>query len=256
MNRVMMVTGGVRNTGLAIARRFAREGYDVILTSRKAEDAQRTAAALGNEFPGVRFLGLGMDPQHVDSIRSAFAAAKKEFGRLDAFVSNAAHLGVGYSIFNSTPEDWDAVMNANARGGFFGTQEAVKLMDRGGAICLIGSVHAAQTIPARVLYAASKGAISAMTHALAIELGHLNIRVNALIAGAIHTDRWDAQDEALTEQRRSNYPAGRESTGDEIAAGVYYLCSDDAKTVTGSELTIDSGITSCILKYDKNWRQK
>ena len=56
MNRVMMVTGGVRNTGLAIARRFAREGYDVILTSRKAEDAQRTAAALGNEFPGVRFL--------------------------------------------------------------------------------------------------------------------------------------------------------------------------------------------------------
>ena len=256
MNRVMMVTGGVRNTGLAIARRFAREGYDVILTSRKAEDARRTAAELGAEFPGVRFLGLGMDPQHVESIRSAFAEVKKEFGRLDAFVSNAAHLGVGYSVFNSTQEDWDAVMNANARGGFFGSQEAVKLMDRGGAVCLISSVHAYATIPERVLYCASKGAICAMSHALAVELGHLNIRVNTVIAGAIHTDRWDGQDDALTEKRRANYPAGREATGDEIAAGVYYLCSDDAKTVTGSELTIDSGVSSCILQYNKNWRQK
>lgn len=256
MNRIAMITGATKNTGLAIARRFAREGYDVVITSRSGQEAEKAAAALKAEYPQIDTLGVEMDPQYVKSIRAAFQVVKERFGRLDAFVSNAAHLGVGYSIFNSTEEDWDAVMNANARGSFFGCQEAVKLMDQGGAICLISSVHAKSCITERVLYTASKGAICSMCHALAVELGHLGIRVNAILAGAIHTQRWDEQGQELTEKRRENYPIGRESTGDEIAAGVYYLCSDDAKTVTGTELTIDSGISSCLLKYDKGWYKK
>ena len=256
MNRVAMITGAAKNTGLAIARRFAREGYDVVITSRSLTEAQTAAAAINADYPAVRVLPVEMNPQYVESIRAAFAQVKKEFDRLDAFVSNAAHLGVGFSVFNSTPEDWDAVMNVNARGSFFGCQEAIKLMRDGGAICMISSVHAKACMPERVLYTASKGAICSMTHALAVEVGHLGIRVNCIIAGAIHTERWDGQSDEVTEARRSKYPAGRESMGDEIASGVYYLCSDEAKTVTGSELTIDSGILSCVLPYQKGWWKK
>lgn len=256
MNRVVLVTGAARNTGLAIIRRFAREGYDAVITSRSADEAREAALQVGREYPAVRVMGLGMDPASVESIRAAFSVVKQEFGHLNAYISNAAHLGVDLSIFNATQADWDAVMNANARGSFFGCQEAVKLMPPGSAICLIGSVHANATLPGRVLYAASKGAIAAMNHALALEVGHLGIRINNLVAGAIHTDRWDHQDEATTKKRRAQYPAGRESFGEEIAAGVYYLCSDEAKTVTGAELTIDSGISCCILPYNKEWNQK
>lgn len=256
MNRVALVTGAAKNTGLAIIRRFAKEGYDAVITSRSLEEAQEAALQVSRDYPDVRILGVEMNPASVESIRKAFAVVKQEFGHLNAYISNAAHLGVDLNLFNSTEDDWDAVMNANAKGSFFGCQEAVKLMPPGSAICLIGSVHAEATIPGRVLYAASKGAIASMNHALAIELGHLGIRINNLVAGAIHTNRWDGQDEATTAKRRANYPAGRESFGDEIAAGVYYLCSDEAQTVTGSELRIDSGVSCCILPYNKEWNKK
>lgn len=256
MNRVVLVTGAAKNTGLAIIERFAKEGYDAVITSRSLAEAQEAAAQVNAKYPDVRIIGVQMDPGSVESIRAGFAVVKQEFGHLNAYISNAAHLGVDLTLFNSTEEDWDAVMNANAKGSFFGCQEAVKLMAPGSAICLIGSVHANATIPGRVLYAASKGAIAAMNHAMAIELGHLGIRINNLVAGAIHTNRWDGQDEATTAKRRAQYPAGRESFGEEIAAGVYYLCSDEAKTVTGAELTIDSGISCCILPYNKEWNKK
>lgn len=256
MNRVVLVTGAAKNTGLAIVQRFAKEGYDAVITSRRLEEAQEAAAKVNQEYPNVRVIGVQMDPASVESIRAAFAVVKQEFGHLNAYVSNAAHLGVDLSLFNSTEEDWDAVMNANAKGSFFGCQEAVKLMSPGSAICLIGSVHADATIPGRVLYCASKGAIASMNHALAIELGHLGIRINNLVAGAIHTNRWDGQDEATTAKRRANYPAGRESFGEEIASGVYFLCSEEQKTLTGSELRIDSGVSCCILPYNKEWNKK
>ena len=254
--KYVFITGATRNTGWAIAQRFAREGYGVAVTSRHQQDALDAAVRLRQEFPAVQTLGLGMHTDSVSSIRAAFAQVKAAWGRLDVFVSNAAHLAVDMSIFNSSEEDWDAVINANAKGAFFGCQEAVKLMDRGGAICMISSVHAHACIPGRVLYTTSKGAINAMARSLAIELGHLNIRVNTLTAGAIHSERWDNQPPEVTVARRAQYPAGRESFPEEIANGVYYLCSDQAPTVTGTELTIDSGILDCLLPYKKGWNQK
>lgn len=255
MNRVAMITGAAKNTGLAIARYFAGKGYDVVITSRCPEEAEQAAAALGRETPAVRVLGLGLDQGRLDSIRACFSQVKEKMGVLHAFVANAAHLGVGFSIFNTRESDWDAVLNANAKGTFFCCQEAIQLMAEGSAICLISSVHAKCCIPERILYTTSKGAINAMMRALAIELAHLGIRANAVIAGAIHTDRWDAQTPAETAHRRLKYPSGREAMPEEIAAGVYYLCSEEAATVTGTELTIDSGILDCLLPYEREWRQ-
>ena len=107
--KTILVTGAVRNTGLAIARRFAADGWGVALTSRDAAAAEETAKALEAEFPQCRALGIGMDPAKVPDIRAAFAAVKERFGRLDAFVNNAANLGVGLSVLNATEADWDAV---------------------------------------------------------------------------------------------------------------------------------------------------
>lgn len=92
-----------------------------------------------------------------------------------------------------------------------------------------------------------------MTRALAIELGCLGIRVNAILAGAIRTDRWDALTDDEIAARRARWPAGIESTPDDIAAAVAYLCSDAARTITGTEIPIDSGIGVCLLQYNKDW---
>ena len=249
----LLVTGATKNTGWAIARRFAADGWNVVLTSRDAASAESAAAKLKAEFPSADALGVAMDPAKVDDIRGAFAAAKGRFGRLDAFVNNAAHLGVGMSVLNSTEADWDAVMNANARAAFFGSQEAVKLMQGGGSIVFISSCHAKRTIPGRALYTASKAAIGGITRSLALELGCLGIRVNAILAGAIRTDRWDGLTDEEVAARRARWPAGIESTPDDIAAAVAFLCSDAARTITGTEIPVDSGVGVSLLQYNKDW---
>ena len=239
MKKTIFITGATKNTGLGIARRFAADGWNVAVTSRDRAAAEETAQALAAEF-GVDALGLAMDPAEVPSIRAAFAALKDRFGRLDAFVSNAANLGVGFSVLNSEESDWDAVVNANARGSFFGAQEAQRLMTEGGSIVFISSCHAKKAVPGRALYTISKAAIGGMTRSLAVELGCLGIRVNAILAGAVRTDRWDGLSE---------------STPDQIAAAVAFLCSDAAGTISGAEIPIDSGIGVCLLAYNKNWIQ-
>lgn len=251
--KTLLVTGATKNTGWAIARRFAADGWNVAVTSRDAASAEAAAAKLEAGFPSVAALGLAMDPAKVDDVRGAFAAAKARFGGLDAFVSNAAHLGVGMSVLNSTEADWDAVMNANARAAFFGSQEAVKLMKGGGAIVFISSCHAKRTIPGRALYTASKAAVGGIARALALELGGFGIRVNAILAGAIRTDRWDGLTDGEIAARRARWPAGIESTPDDIAAMVAYLCSDAARTITGAEIPIDGGVGASLLQYNKDW---
>lgn len=253
MNKTLFVTGATRNTGWAIAHRFASDGWNVALSSRTAQSAAEAAARLKAEFPQVEVLGLGMDPAKVEDIRAAFGEISAKFGRLDAFVNCAADLGVGLSILSTKPEEYDALMAANVRGPFFSVQEAVKLMKDGGSVTVISSCHALRSVPGRICYTMSKAALGGFVRSLAVELGPLGIRANAILAGAIHTDRWDCISEEETQKRRDRYPAGRESSTDEIAAAVAFLASDAARTVTGIEMPVDSGIGVCLLQYNKNW---
>lgn len=254
--KVAFVTGAVRNTGYAIAQRFAREGWNVCISSRDEASAKEAVARLEKEFPQTEFLGIGIDQSYIEQIEACFKKIEAHFGRLDAFVANAAHLAVDYNTFNTTPEMWDSVMNANVRGTFFCSQAAARLMEKtGGSIVLISSVHANQSITGRVAYSASKAAINAMMRCMAVELGYLGIRVNALIAGAIWTERWATQSEEVTAKRRSQYPAGKESAPEDIASAVYFLASDQSPTITGTEMTVDSGISVCLLPYNKDWNQ-
>ena len=252
MAKVAFITGGVRNSGLCIAERFAREGYDVCITSRNAEDAERKASQIAKQY-GVSAKGYGMDMQSVDSISKVFADVETSFGRLDALVCNGADLGIGHNALTVTPKDFDGVMNVNIRGNFFCCQSAAEIMRRngGGSIVMIGSVHYKAAVHGRICYAISKGAVASMVHNLAFELAEFGIRVNHLIPGAIRTDRWDGISEEEAAHRRANWPLGIESTGEDIANAVYFLSSEQAKTITGAELAVDSGLLSCLLSYSK-----
>ena len=249
MNKVALITGATKNSGLAIARRFAAEGYAVCITSRREADAIAAAEGITQAYH-VSAKGYGLDMESVEDICRVFADVEKTFGRLDAFVGNSANLGLGSMVMDMTQEHFDSVMNVNIRGNFFCCQEAARLMQSsGGAIVLIGSVHYKGAVHGRAAYAISKGAVASMVHNLAYELAEYGIRVNQVLPGAIRTDRWDGISPEEESRRRSNWPLGVESTPEDIANAVYFLASDEARTITGAELAVDSGILACLLKY-------
>ena len=255
MRKVAFITGAARNTGYAIARRFAADGYDVCLTSRDLQSAKEAEARIAQEFPEAKILGLAMEQADVGQIDAVFARIQETFGRLDAYAANAADLAVGCHVYNLTPQRWDEVMDVNVRGTFLCCQRAAKLMEDGGSIVFISSVHANASIVGRVAYSTSKAALGGMMRSLALELANRGIRVNSIIAGAIWSDRWERQTPEETAQRRLQYPAGRESGTDEIAAAVAFLCGGSSATITGTELRVDSGISICLLPYDKEWNR-
>ena len=119
-----------------------------------------------------------------------------------------------------------------------------------GSIVIMSSVHSHECIWGRSLYTASKGALNALARSMAIELGVFGIRTNCIIAGAIKTERWDGLTDEQIAKRRANWPVGLESTGEDIANGVFYLGTDLSKTVSGTELTIDSGVLVSLLPYN------
>ncbi len=250
---VVFVTAAASNTGLAIAEKFASEGYDVALSSRKLEDAEKTACYLNQKY-SIKAIGYALELTDVSNIKQVFNCIKQDFGVLDVFVANAANLGVDMDFLSVTEDEYSSVVDCNLKGTFFCAQQAGLIMKerRKGSIVFISSVHSHECIFGRSLYTASKGGINALMRAVAIELGQYNIRSNCIIAGAIKTSRWDGLSEEEIKQRRANWPIGLESTGEDIANGVYYLGSDLSKTVTGTELTIDSGILISLLPYKEH----
>ncbi len=253
---VVLVTGATQYTGLTVAKLFAKRGYNVVVTSRSVEKAEGAAEQVRAQTPDAEVLAVGMTPASVQETQEAFQKVKDHFGRLDCFVANATAICRFKSILSTTEEDYDFVMDSNTKGYFFGTQCAAKLMIEcgiHGSIILIGSVHSKGALPNRIPYAISKGGIEVLARNAAYELGKYGIRVNCLVAGAIVNDGFLKQTEEEKEARRSNWPIGRESYPEDIAKSVYFLASDDSRTITGTNLVVDSGVTACLLKYEKNW---
>ena len=253
---VVMVTGATQYTGYSTAKLFAQRGYDVCITSRDYKKAEEAARKLSELVPEAKILPLQMDPPDVQATTAAFDKIKEVFGRLDVFVANACAACRFKSILSTTETDFDSIVNANLKGYFFGTQAAAKLMietESKGSIILIGSVHSRGALPNRIPYAISKGGIEVMARNCAYELGKYGIRVNCLVAGAIVNDKFLEQTEEEKEQRRANWPLGRESYPEDIAKSAYFLASDEARTITGTSLVVDSGVTACLLQYQKNW---
>lgn len=249
--KTVFITGANKNTGLAIAKRFAAEGYQVALSSRSLQNAENTAAKLESEYK-IKARGYALTLKNVEEIKKVFNDVRENFGGLDVFVGNSANLGIDQEFMNVTEEDFDDVISVNMKGNYFCCQQAAYIMKekRKGSIILIGSVHHRAAIWGRSLYAATKGAMTTMVRSMAFELAEYGIRVNQVVPGAIRTDRWDGLTEEAMAKRRNNWPLGVESTGEDIANGVYFMASDAAKTITGTDLVIDSGVLACLLTYN------
>ncbi len=250
--KVALITGATKNTGLAIARRFAAEGYAVAITSRNGAAAHDVAEELAKEY-SVSARGYEMHPAQVQSIRQMFDRLEQDFGRLDVFVANSAHLGVGCGLLNTTEEEYDAIVDVNMKGTFFCCQCAARLMQNsgGGSIVTIGSVQGCGGLYGRTVYGITKAALAMLVKHMAYELGEYHIRANNVVAGAVHSCRWDELSSEEIAARRSRYPVGRESTEEEIANAVWFLASDQSASITGTDLTVDSGLTACLLPYTK-----
>lgn len=249
--KTVMITGGVRNTGRAIARKFAQEGWQVAITSRDESAAIAAAIRLEQEF-GVEARGYGMVMDDLESIRQTFAAVQRDFGTLDTFVANSAELGVGVGVLGTDEQTYDRVVDVNMKGTFFCCQYAAELMkEHGGSIVTMGSVQGTGAVAGRTVYGMTKAAISLLVKSMAFELGQFGIRANNIVAGAIHSERWDVLTPEEMAVRRSKYPAGRESTEEEIANAVYFLGTEQSATITGTDLTVDSGLSVCLLPYKK-----
>jgi NAD(P)-dependent dehydrogenase (short-subunit alcohol dehydrogenase family) len=244
------ITAGAKNTGFAIAEKFAEEGFDVAFTARNREEITSAEKSLSKKYK-VKIKGYILELTDINNVRSVFSEIKKDFGGLDTFVANAANLGVNMNLLTVTEAEYNSVVDTNLKGSFFCAQQAALIMkEQGkGSIVFISSVHSKQAIFGRALYTASKGGVNSLSTAMSIELAQYGIRSNCIIAGAIRTNRWDNFTEEQEAAKRANWPLGIESTGEDVANGVFYLGSDLSKTVTGTELTIDSGILNCLLPY-------
>ena len=243
--KVVLVTGGNRNTGLDIVERFVRDGAKVYMCGSSAASTERGAAILASRgVEGV--VSQTCDISDLSQVTALFDTIEKGSGRLDILVNNAANQGLGHGgPLEMDPARFHEVFNVNVIGGFQVTQMACNRFfmkqETRGAVVFLSSNTAMRAIRNRTAYCSSKGAINSMVRALALDLAPLGIRVNCCAPGYIYTERWDVLDPAKAARRRLNCPLRREAKGSDIANVVAFLASSDSSNMTGEIVTCDAG---------------
>jgi len=245
-NKVVAITGASSGIGLEIARKFYLAGASLALCSR-SEERVRNAIAGWVAADDPRLLVRSVDTSRVEDIYAFRDAAVERFGRIDVWVNNAG-IERPMPTVEMTPEIFNAVVDTNFRGYYFGCQSAAQDMLRRkapGAIVNIGSVNAITVVPGQAVYAATKAAISQMTKLFAREWGKENIRVNCVAPGSIPTaiNAEKYKDPAAHLAMCEKIPMGRRGDVDEVADAVLYLASDEASYITGQTLFVDGGLT-------------
>lgn len=245
-NKVVVITGASSGIGLEIARQFYLAGASLALCSR-SEERVRDAITDWAAENDSRVLVMSVDTSRVEDIYAFRDAAVERFGRIDVWVNNAG-IERPMPTVEMTPETFDAVVDTNFRGYYFGCQSAAQDMLRRkapGAIINIGSVNAITVVPGQAVYAATKAAISQMTKLFAREWGRENIRVNCVAPGSIPTkiNAEKYKDPAAHLAMCEKIPMGRRGDVDEVADAVLYLASDAASYITGQTLFVDGGLT-------------
>lgn len=241
--RVSVITGGAQGIGKAIARRFLQDGFAVVITDCDAEAGAETLAEYAS-LGDLRFIP-GNVAREDDVIRLT-AETVTAFEGLDILVNNAAISRNGPPTELSL-DDWNLVLGVNLTGPFLCSKHmAPHLRQRHGAIINIASTRAFMSEPNTEAYSASKGGLVALTHALAASLAP-DVRVNSISPGWIEAASWKKQssrrEPVLTAADHQQHWAGRVGEPRDIADLVAYLASDQAGFITGSNFTVDGGMT-------------
>lgn len=237
---VVIVTGAGQGIGRAVAAAYAAEGARVAVAEVRETTGKQTVQEI--QAAGGKAVFIRCDVSVEADVVNLMRETVQAFGRIDVLINNAGiadpHLGSPYEL---KLEDWDRVMNTNARGCFLASREAAKEMRKtgGGAIVNLSSTRYLMSEPNTEAYAASKGAIASLTHALAVSLGPDGIRVNHISPGWIETGDY----EALGAEDHRQHPAGRVGRPEDIARACLFLTDPRNDFITGEGLVIDGGMT-------------
>ncbi|WP_455905047.1 beta-ketoacyl-ACP reductase [Microbacterium sp.] len=229
-SRVVLVTGGNRGIGRAIAERFVRDGYRVAVTVRSGEGPEGT-------------LTVRADVTDAAALDAAFTEVEQQLGPVEVVVANAG-ITKDTLLLRMSEDDFDSVVATNLGGTFRVVKRASKgmLRARFGRVILISSVVGLYGSAGQVNYSASKSALVGFARSLTRELGGRGITANVVAPGFIETDMTAELPEETQKQYKANIPAGRFATPDEVAGVVTWLAGDDAGYISGAVIPVDGGL--------------
>lgn len=242
-DQLALVTGGTSGIGYAIAQKLLENGAKVILFAQNLEKGEKAVADLKAQFPESVISFVPVDVSQTSLVESKIKEIVTSHGKIDILINNAGITRDGLLI-KMTEEDWDNVLDINAKSCFNTVRAASRSMlkARSGAIINISSVIGLIGNPGQVNYAASKGAVIAMTKAMALEFASRNIRVNCIAPGFIETPMTDL----LTQEQKGSIleriPLGKMGKPEEVANAVLFFASPLSSYVTGQVLTVDGGM--------------
>ena len=237
-NKTVIVTGGANGIGRSIGQSYATEGAVVVIADNDEASGSKTEHLIRSN--GGEAIFIYADLRSPDDIESMFEKTVKQYGSVNILINNA---GVSNfkSPFDISIEEWDTVINTNLRGAFLCSREAAKNMKQhsGGSIVNISSTRAFMSEPGSEAYAASKGGLVSLTHALSASFAPYNIQVNCISPGWIETGDYDK----LTESDHKQHLSGRVGRPEDIAAACLYLTRLDNRFINGANIVIDGGMT-------------
>ncbi len=242
LDQVVVVTGGSRGIGRAVAVQAGAQGAQVVV-NYQANEAAAQSVVEHIVGAGGRAIAVRANIAVSDEVNQMFQTMKEQFGRVDVLVNNAG-ITRDKLVMRLTDEDWDSVINTNLGGAFRCCRAVAPMMlkQKGGVIVNIGSVIGTVGAAGQANYSAAKAGLVGLTKSLARELGSRNIRVNAVCPGFIDTDMTQVLKPEQRDAAIQQVPLGRLGQPDDIASVVTFLCSTGAAYIHGTVITVDGGL--------------
>ncbi|MCF2148616.1 SDR family oxidoreductase [Desmonostoc muscorum LEGE 12446] len=242
--KVALVTGASSGIGRASAIAFARAGAKVVAASRRIPEGEATAHQI--QEIGGEAIFIKTDVSKADDVEALIQKTVDIYGRLDCACNNAGFGGGAIPLTDMSEEDWDRLIDVNLKGTWLCLKYQIRAMLKqgSGAIVNIASIAGVAGIPGLAGYSATKGGITALSKAAAMEYALAGIRINVISPGAIATDMLATLPADVLAQLRAMHPIGRTGKPEEVADTVVWLCSDAASFITGHNMMVDGGYTT------------